>query len=138
MRIVAVLVAAFWASLPSTPVIAQPGDDAEQRLKDTQQQLARAWRQHDHAFVESILAPEWSVTQSDGTLLTRAVVLGAFFDAVTFDSNVIDDVSVMSFGDTAVVRGRTVASGTFNGAPVSARLRFTDVFIKRDGRWQAV
>jgi hypothetical protein len=78
------------------------------------------------------------VTQPDGTLLTRAVVLGAFFDAVTFDSNVIDDVSVMSFGDTAMVRGRTVASGTFNGAPVGARLRFTDVFIKRHDRWQAV
>jgi ketosteroid isomerase-like protein len=138
MRILAVLLVTACGALLSTPVIAEPGDDDEQRLKNIQQQLARAWRQHDRAFIESILAPEWSVTQPDGTVLTRAVVLGTFFDAVTFDSNVIDDVSVMSFGDTAVVRGRTVASGTLNGAPVIASLRFTDVFIKRHGRWQAV
>ena len=42
------------------------------------------------------------------------------------------------FGETAIVRGRTTASGTLNGAPVSARIRFTDVFIKRNGRWVAV
>ncbi len=88
--------------------------------------------------LNTVLAPEWSVTQADGQVLTRAVVLGSFFDAVTFDSNVVDDVSVRLFGDTAVVRGRTVASGKFNGAPISARIRFTDVFIKRQGRWQAV
>jgi ketosteroid isomerase-like protein len=115
----------------------QPAND-EQRLEDIQQQLARAWTQHDRPFIESVLAPEWSVTQPDGQVLTRAVVLGTFFDAVTFDSNVIDDVNVLMLGDTAVVRGRTVASGTFNGAPVRARIRFTDVFIKREDRWQAV
>jgi len=102
------------------------------------QQLARAWTQHDRAFIESVLAPEWSVTQPDGTILTRSTVLGTFFDAVQFDSNVIDDVTVVLFGDTAIVRGRTVASAKLNGAPVTARIRFTDVFIKRNGRWQVV
>jgi ketosteroid isomerase-like protein len=116
---------------------AQPAAD-EQQLKDIQQQLARAWSQHDRVFIESILAPEWSVTQPDGQVLARAVVLGTFFDAVTFDSNVVDDVSVLLFGDAAVVRGRTTASGTLNGTAINARIRFTDVFIKRNGRWQAV
>jgi len=78
------------------------------------------------------------VTQPDGQVLTRATVLGTFFDAVAFDSNTVDDVTVTLFGDTAVVRGRTVATGTFNRSPIRARIRFTDVFMKRDGRWQAV
>jgi hypothetical protein len=65
-------------------------------------------------------------------------VLGPFFDGVHLDTNMVDDVTVMLFGTTAVVRGRTVVSGSLNGTPVSARIRFTDVFIKRDGRWQAV
>ncbi len=103
-----------------------------------QQDLARAWMQHDRAYIESVLAPEWSVTQADGQILSRATVLGTFFEAVTFDSNVIDDVTVMQFGDAAVVRGRTTVSARMNGTPVSARIRFTDVFIRRDGRWQAV
>jgi hypothetical protein len=50
----------------------------------------------------------------------------------------VDDITVRLYGTTAVVRGRTVADGMFEGKPVSARIRFTDVFVKRDGRWQAV
>jgi Domain of unknown function (DUF4440) len=65
-------------------------------------------------------------------------VIGPFFDAVVFESNVIDDVTVTLFEDTAIVRGRTVASAKLLGAPVNARIRFTDVFIKRNGQWQAV
>jgi ketosteroid isomerase-like protein len=115
----------------------QSGDD-EQLLKDTEQQLGRAWTQHDRAFIENLLAPEWSVTQADGTTLTRSTVLGTFFDAVQFDSNVIDDVTVTLFGDTAIVRGRTTVSAKLNGAPVSGRIRFTDVFLKRNERWQVI
>ncbi len=110
----------------------------EQQLRDIQQRLARAWLQHDRAFIESVLAPEWSVTQPDGQVLTRATVLGTFFDGLKLDTSNVDDVSVMLFGATAVVRGRTVASGTLNGSPVSARIRFTDVFIKRHSKWQVV
>ena len=110
----------------------------EQRLRQIQQDLVRAWREHDRTVVEGILAPEWSVTQADGSILTRDTVLGSFFDSVSFDSNEVDDVSVMLFGNAAVVRGRTVCSGQFSGAPFDVRIRFTDVFIKRHGRWQAV
>jgi hypothetical protein len=127
------LAATLLAAAPTAQVV-----DDEQRLKGIEQQLARAWSQHDRAFIESVLAQQWSVTQPDGQVLTRAVVLGPFFNAVTFDSNVIDDVSVHLFRETAVVRGRTTASGTFNGTPVKARIRFTDVFIKRQGQWQVV
>ena len=38
----------------------------EQELRDIQQGLARAWRQRDRAFIETVLASEWSVTQPDG------------------------------------------------------------------------
>jgi ketosteroid isomerase-like protein len=120
----------------STPARGSPSDDQE--LRRIVQDLARAWMQHDRAFIEGVLAPEWSVTQADGSILTRATVLGPFFDSVSFDSNQIDDVSIALFGDTAVVRGRTAASARVNGVPISARIRFTDVFIKRNGRWQAV
>jgi Domain of unknown function (DUF4440) len=41
-------------------------------------------------------------------------------------------------GDTAIVRGRTQATGVVGERRGSARLRFTDTFIKRSGQWQAV
>jgi ketosteroid isomerase-like protein len=41
-------------------------------------------------------------------------------------------------GDTAVVHGLWTEKSTLNGKDTSGQYRFTDTFIKRDGRWQAV
>lgn len=136
MKNLIILLVSVGSTLVSSSAVPQSND--EQLLTETEQHLAKAWSQHDRAFIESVLAPEWSVTQADGSVLTRSTVLGPFFDAVVFESSVIDDVTVKVFGETAVVRGRTVARAKLNGAPVSARIRFTDVFIKRKGRWQVV
>jgi hypothetical protein len=112
----------------------------EQWLRDIQQQLAGAWVARDRAFIEGILAPEWSVTQANGSILSRANLLRTAFDtaALRVTSMVVDEVSVSIFGTTAVVRGRTSATGTDKGLAIEVRMRFTDVFLKRDGKWQAV
>ena len=112
----------------------------EKQLLMIQQQLARAWVEQDRAFIERVLAPEWSVTQADGTIRSRATVLHDAFVArtVSIESMVVDDVTVTLFGNTAIVRGRTQATGVVGDQSRSARLRFTDTFIKRNGQWQAV
>ena len=116
------------------------GSDDEQQLLMIQQQLARAWVQQDRALIERVLAPEWSVTQADGTIRSRAMVIDDAFVArtVSIESMVVDDVTVTILGDTAIVRGRTQATGLAGGQRGTARLRFTDTFIKRNGQWQAV
>lgn len=124
---------------PSPELFQQRSGDEELLLR-MQQQLARAWVQGDRGFIEGVLAPEWSVTQADGTIRTRATVLHDAFVArtVSIESMVIDDVTVTLFGDTAIVRGRTQATGVAGDQRGSARLRFTDTFLKRSGQWQAV
>ena len=54
-------------------------------------------------------------------------------EALRVTSLVVDDVTVRMFGTTAVVRGRTVATGTDKGLAINVHLRFTDVFLKRKG-----
>jgi ketosteroid isomerase-like protein len=44
---------------------------------------------------------------------------------------------VRTFGDFAVVTGRTSAAGIHHGSSFSVTLRFTDVFVKRGADWQA-
>ena len=114
--------------------------DDETQLRDIQQQLARAWVERDRAFIERVLAPEWSVTQADGSILSRASVLRTAFETegLRVATMVIDDVTVDIFGTTAVVRGRTAATGADKSLVFDVRLRFTDVFLKRNGEWQAV
>ena len=50
----------------------------------------------------------------------------------------IDDVQVRTFGGSAVVTGRTRATGRYQGSSMSVTLRFTDVFVRRAGKWQVV
>ena len=114
--------------------------DDERDLRDIQQQLARAWVEKDRGYVERILAPEWVVTQADGSVLSRADVLTLAFESggLVITRLVVDDVTVALFGETAIVRGRTDAAGVLNGVTTAARIRFTDTFIKRGGEWRVV
>jgi ketosteroid isomerase-like protein len=81
---------------------------------------------------------EWSVIHVTGEMLTRAQALEMCRKPpVPIESFTIDDVSVRVFGDAAVVTGRTtVAVG--GASPLTVKLRFTDVFIRRSGHWLAV
>jgi len=38
----------------------------------------------------------------------------------------------------AVATGRTRAAGSYRGVSATVTLRFTDVFARRQGRWQVV
>jgi Domain of unknown function (DUF4440) len=127
-----------WPPIQQAASQAAANDEAE--LRALQQQLARGWVEQDRSTLERILAPEWSLVASEGTILTRAEAFDLVFVAKvqTIQQLTIDEIVVTLYGSTAVVRGRASASTTFRGAPYSLRNRFTDVCIKRAGAWQVV
>ena len=47
-------------------------------------------------------------------------------------------MKAMMFGVTAVVHGLSIEKSTTNGKDTSQQLRYTEVYAKRDGRWQCV
>jgi hypothetical protein len=113
-------------------------DEAE--LIELQQVLAKAWMTRDRATVERIIAPEWRSTGPDGSANDRAGVVTQVFEtgAHKIHDLKIDDVTARVFGDAAVVTGRTHGVGEFDDARYDVVFRFTDTFVRRDGRWQAV
>jgi ketosteroid isomerase-like protein len=113
--------------------------EAEQ-LNELQQRLIRAWVEQDRETVNAILSDDWTVIDPTGRVLTKAQVMEEGFASGTrkIESGAIDDVRVRLFGETAVVTGRTIARGSYQGASVSVRLRFTDVCVKRGDGWQVV
>lgn len=115
-------------------------DRASSAIADLEHRLAAAWVARDRAFIEALLADDWSVTDPAGQVLTkRQVVDGAFeSDERRIDAMAIDDLRVRLLGATAVATGRTRATGSYRGQSGSAVLRFTDVFQVREGRWQIV
>ena len=55
-----------------------------------------------------------------------------------FESFVINELKIRIYGDTAVGFGLTTEKVSCKGEDVSGQNRFTDTFIKRDGRRQCV
>lgn len=49
-----------------------------------------------------------------------------------------DSLNVRVYGDVAILQGITDNTGTMGGMPFAGRIRYTRVFVRRDGRWQAV
>jgi ketosteroid isomerase-like protein len=113
---------------------------SSQDLADIQQRLAEAWVASDRAGIERIIAPDWTVTGTDGRVSTRGDVLRDVFETKIHRISTveIDDVGVRVFGDAAVVTGRTHGRGEYANVPYDVTIRFTDVFVRRDSRWQAV
>lgn len=87
----------------------------------------------DRGTVESILAPSFKHTNSDGKLLDRAQEI-AGIEKVSFAMNPSDQLVDIS-GDTAIVHG---INTVIDGGQVVARERFTDVFVLQGGDWMAV
>ncbi len=74
-----------------------------------------------------------------GTLRTRADNLADVGSGMLKLTRVDhDSLAVHVYGDVAVLRGIAINAGTFHGMPFTGRLRYTRVFVHRDGRWQAV
>ena len=115
-------------------------DQIIELLTEIENRLARAWVEGDREFIEGILADDWSVTDLTGRVLKKEEVLLEAFgsDERQVVSMTISDIRVRPFTEWAVVTGETKAAGSYQGQVMEVRLRFTDVFAERDGRWQVV
>ena len=101
--------------------------------------LVKAWLDNDRATVDSILAADWSVIDLTGSVLTKSDVLKEFGSGERrIESGSVDELIVRSFGEVAIVTGRSVLSGSYKGQRASVVQRFTDIFAKRNGRWVIV
>ena len=50
----------------------------------------------------------------------------------------LNEMKVRTYGDAAVITGRCTIKAKVSGQDASGEYRFTDVWVKRDDRWQAV
>ena len=121
-----------------TPLRAQSGD-AEQALLQLERDWEQANAKNDVTALERILAAEFVSTDSDGRVTTRAEMFARRKSgAVKFTAFTQDDYKVQVIGDTAIVTGRMTTKGVRDGKDISSQERFTDTFVRRGGRWQAV
>ena len=87
----------------------------------------------DRPAIASILSPAYKHISAEGTILNRAQELAS--TAKEAFKMKATQQTVDFVGDVAIVRG--VNTITQSGK-ILARVRFTDVFVKRNGTWMAL
>lgn len=86
-----------------------------------------------------LLAEDWLLTHSDGHVQTKSDYLDELTNRARTNQEIVnEDVLLRTYGNTAVVTGVSVQSGTRDGKPWSGRFRFTRVWIQNDSGWKMV
>jgi ketosteroid isomerase-like protein len=119
------------------PVWAQTA--AEKALIKVENDWNTAFMKHDAKVFESLYATEYISTDPTGKTYNKAEgIKGDTSPNTVVTSAVLSDVKVHIYGQTGVVTGVNTIKATSDGKDISGEYRFTDVFVKRDGRWQCV
>ena len=104
-------------------------------------EIGQANIRRDKAFFERVEADEFIFTDSGGGITTKAEDVASLdkpAGEIKLVSYEVDDMTVRVYGKTAVVTGRTTTVSRGKDREFTSKSRFTDVFVKRDGRWQIV
>jgi len=128
----------FWILLlcPAAGAAGCPSGQArdEAALVQLEKTWARALDEHDTKALGCILADEFEDAGPDGRLTDRSVTLAKARTAGTVHHE-LSDLHAHVHGDFAYIRG---AADGITQAKVITRVRFTDIYVYREGRWQCV
>lgn len=134
--VAALAVASAGVALASQDPVVQSD---QQVLIELEQRWNEALYTKNITFLEHILADEFAVTYDDGTQGDKATELAFAADFnQAVESAIQDEFTVRVYRDTAVVRFTLNLVGLKQGERAELRLRYTDVWTMRDGRWQCV
>ena len=120
-------------------IAADSGDAATVALiRKLEQQRIDAGLRKDDAALAATTADDYLQIDMNGNVRDKATQMKRIASSeVKMESNVLDDMVVRIYGDTAVVTGRATATGTLRGEPYP-RIRYTRVYVNRGGQWKVV
>lgn len=110
-----------------------------QAIIDLDRKRMQAMAAKDFATLASVLADDLIYTHSSARLDTKhSLIENMKSGATVYTSVEASDVKAQDLGDTVVLTGVAQIKVVSGGKPNAFGVRFTDVYAKRDGRWQMV
>ena len=144
-------VAGAWACSPtssppplpaSTPVVQAAGnaaEDVEAVITRLERDWAAAIVTKDLATLDRLLADDFNETSPTAYTLPKSQAIEDLKSGnYTVKKMDLDEISVNVYGDTAVSFTSQDEKSTYAGKDTSGHYHFTDVWVKKDGRWQVV
>ena len=110
-----------------------------QEVLQVEQAWVEAHRHLDVATLERLMADDYFVIRSDGSVAGKEEDLASYRAGDRhWDYAEGDQYDVRIYGHSVVLTGRWRARGVNAGQPFDYTARFLSVYVKRDGRWQMV
>jgi len=129
-------------ALVHAPLAAQEparGLPPEDSVRAVEVARAQALLRADTIALSRMVADEFVEISRLGQLRTKADNIRDIASGeLRLTSVKYDSLTVRIYGDVAVLRGIADNTGRFRGFPFSGKIRYTRIFVRRDGRWQAV
>ena len=98
-----------------------------------------AMAQKDIATLNELIADDLVYTHSSARLDTKQSLIGNMESGSTVYTSVVpSDVKAQDLGDSVVLTGTCRISVNSGGNAMSFGVRFTDVYARRNGKWQMV
>jgi ketosteroid isomerase-like protein len=108
-----------------------------EELVDLSSELVSAVQAHDVQRLDALLAAEFTLDGAAGTL-SREELLEAATGAYAIEEFAYSELDPEVYGNTAVVVSRYRQVARIGDREASGAFRITDVWVRRDGRWQIV
>lgn len=130
----------FFVNPGQTKVVAEDSEAAEIRgILEKYYEIARTKdREAIKNFSREITAPEYLYSSEKGVLSKTETL--QLFDSVKPDylNAGFNDLTIQVHGNTAIAKYRDVSNPRQDGGAIVEPLRFTNVWVKRDGKWLIV
>jgi len=106
-------------------------------------QMERDWTEaglkKDAKTMDRIVADDWIATDFLGKTVTKSQAIAEMKSGESVSQSVtLGEMKVRVFGNTAIVTGSDTEKSTYKGKDSSGKYVWTDVFVNRNGKWQAV
>ncbi len=110
-----------------------------QTVIDLDRKRMQAMAKKDVATLKELIAEDLIYAHSTARLDTKASLIDNMVSGKTVYTSVEpSNVKAQDFGDVVVLTGEAQIKVVVGGAPNAFGVRFTDVYAKRQGKWQMV
>ena len=118
---------------------ADPAEGTIREIVDMERQAREASIRRDAEFSQRTLAEDYVAITPLGQVTTKQDTLSARKSGqLRYETINVSDMVVRLYGDTAVVTARADVKGHQLGEDFSGPYRYTRVWVRKGGHWQAV
>ncbi len=117
-------------------------NEVEKEIRKLEEELTQSEMRVDVEALDRVYAEDIMVTAPIGICVDKPAVMNEIHQAAekaTVEKYDKDDLKVRAYGETAAVTSyRITAKAKFEETDINAKFCITNVWLKREGRWQIV